>query len=97
MYRKGVRDSAELFSPEMSKQFLDDNDPINDFVFLFDEDGRKLKFEFYCAMLDVPIKISARKGLILLSPGQKQQALRIGCCLFGKYVLPQRRKGRYRY
>lgn len=87
MYRKGVRDSAELFSPEMSKQFLDENDPINDFVFLFDEDGRKLKFEFYCALCSMfLIKISAKKALVLLSPDKATKALRMGAaCLVNTY------------
>lgn len=87
MYRKGVRDSAELFSPEMSKQFLDENDPINDFVFLFDEDGKKLKLEFYCALCSMYlIKISAKKALVLLSPDKTPRTLRHGAaCLVNTY------------
>lgn len=87
MYRKGVRDSAELFSPEMSQKFLDENDPITDFVFMFDEDGKKLKFEFYCALCSMYlIKISARKGLVLLNPEQATKPLRMGAaCLVNAY------------
>lgn len=67
MYKKGVRDSAELYSYELSEQFLRENDPKNDFRFIFDEDGKKLRREFYCAICSMfLIKIRARKGAIIL-------------------------------
>lgn len=87
MYRKGVKDSAELFSPEMSERFLDENDPTKDFIFMFDEDGKKLKLEFYCALASMYlIKISAKNGLPLLDPIKSSKQMQLGAaCLINVY------------
>lgn len=87
MYRKGIRDSAELFSPDMSKKFLDENSVTEDFVFIFDEDGQKLKLQFYCALCSmILIKISARHGLPLLDPDKASKTLQHGAaCLANAY------------
>ena len=79
MYKKGVRDSAELFSAEMSEQFLAENDPIVDLKFLFDEDGKSLKLEFYCALNSMfLIKIGAKKGAIILDKNRVVRTLMEG-------------------
>ena len=79
MYRKGVRDSAELYSPEMSEQFLSENDPRTTYKFIFDEDGKQLRLEFYCALNTMfLIKIHASTGKIILDKAQAGKTLQTG-------------------
>ena len=79
MYRKGVKDSAELYSAEMSQQFLDENNPTSEYKFIFDEDGKALKLEFYCALNTMfLIKIRASAGKVLMDAQVAGKSIQTG-------------------
>lgn len=79
MYRKGVADSAELYSEELTRKFLTENDVKKDFKFVFDEDGRPMRLELYCSVLSMfLIRIGARAGATLLDGVKVSKRMQMG-------------------
>jgi hypothetical protein len=81
MYRKGVKDSSEVFDEATIRHFLDDNDPSKDLRFILDEDARKMKVEFYAALMGAKCyAVKAQMAGMLFDYGASKKPLVAGAC-----------------
>lgn len=81
MYRKGVKDAAEVFDENTVRHFLDSNDPIRSLAFIMDEGGRNLRPQFYAAIMSVRCYANkAKKAALLFDYGASKPALVHGAC-----------------
>jgi hypothetical protein len=79
MYKKGAMDAAELYNPGLVQDFLDENDVKKNLRFVFDENSRNLKLEFYSSILSVyMIRLGAKKGAVILDKSRVEKNLQAG-------------------
>ena len=79
MYRRGVKDGADIGEIGIIEAFLEENSPTRDFCFLSEGEGRKMKLNYYCTILSYELfKMRARNGADIFDNVLSSNNLRLG-------------------